>query len=172
MKEIKFKPFLEEYLVDAKLLDEVRELITLSRTNNPKKWDKFDEIEVLNTAFDWELGDRGFEFWEEVHLNFGNFAFKKKLAAIKLSGDFTAYADIMHPTLVKFLIEKDCLGNYITNCITFIQKYSPDLIETPITVEDHLKSVRDLLNAFRFSETPEGKDFWKVINEQFVVWKG
>ena len=56
--------------------------------------------------------------------------------------------------------------------IAFIEKYGATHIDPPLTIEQHLKNVRDILNAFRCSEAPEGKEFWRDVNEVFINWKG
>ena len=163
---------LAEYLASKNLLEEVVDLITTCRKNNPKRWAKTDEIKALNTAFDWEMPNRGFEFWEEVHSGVGSFIIKKKLESIKTDKDVSGFVELMHPKLIEFLLSQNCLPNYIINCITFIEKYGATHIDPPLTIEQHLKNVRDILNAFRCSETPEGKEFWRDVNEVFINWQG
>ena len=170
--EFQLSEILTEYLQSIGLYDEVISLITTCRENNPKRWAKTKDINALNTAFDWDMPNRGFDFWEGIHTNLTAFILQKKLAAIKIDQNVSEFVNLMHPKLVEFLLQYDCLSNFIINCINFVEKYGKEFVSPPPTIESHLTNVRDILNAFRFSETPEGTDFWKDITEKFVSWRG
>lgn len=171
--EFSIDPIVEEYLQIQNSFNEALELIIICRQNDPTRWAKTNIITSLNTAFDWDLSSKGFDYWSELDSKFETFKLKKCLEQIKINQDISRFIDIMHPALVKFLVSQNCLPNYIINCINFIEKYGATHLEPPI--EDpivHLRQVRDIINAFRCSQTPEGVEFWRHINEAFVTWKG
>lgn len=168
MNNIKFNPILEEYLTSLNLLDEVKTLIDLSIKQNEKKW-KQPEITELNLAFDWDLPNRGFDFWDKINSEFSTFRWTKQLKEFSKSKDISPYISLVHPPLAQFLIANNCLPQYIINCVTFISEYG-NYLESPTTVEEHIRSRRDIINAFRCSTTPEGKEFWRDINEKFIVY--
>ena len=170
MKEIKFNPILEEYLDSLNIKEEVVEYIKQSREANPKKWDKYDQIDALNLAFDWGKSKRGFEYFEDVFSKFDTFKYKKQFASLKLDENIADLVALLHPNLAKFLITENCIVQYTQNCVNFILQHNDDL-EKSLTIEEHLKSVRDILNAFWCSQTPEGVEFWKAKNEAFMVFK-
>lgn len=170
--EFSIDSILEEYLNNKNVLNEALELISSCRLTNPKRWAKEPMVISLATAFDWDLGSRGFDYWETLDNGFDTFKFKKMLSNFKTNTDISGFIELMNPNLVKFLISQNCLPNYIINCVNFIEEYGATHLDPPLDITTHLRQVRDIINAFRCSKTPEGTNFWRTVNEAFVNWRG
>ena len=159
-----FSSLLEEYLIDLKLLEEVKTLVNLSIEQNAKKWTPTKPIEALNIAFDWDLSKQGFEFWEKLDSEFRDYEYIKKLKTLDIPAQYISIVPKMNKDLIGFLLSKNCLKEFLNNCATFIDTMT-DFLETPITLEQHLLKVSDIVNSFMVNKTPEGIEFWKEIHK-------
>lgn len=76
-----------------------------------------------------------------------------------------------NPSFDSFLEEHKAKGKFIKNTTEEILKYSvisedPSRIES--IVNSKLRNYNPLINAFYWSHTKQGKDYWNSLSEEFV----
>ena len=76
-----------------------------------------------------------------------------------------------NPSFDSFLEEKKAKGKFIKNTTEEVLKYSV-LSEDPSRIESivnsKLRNWNPIINAFSWSHTRQGRDYWNSLNKEFV----
>lgn len=151
---------LQNFLEEKGLKTKVLKLIFDSRIDNPNLWDTNKALNNLSEAFDWEINNENFENWFNKQLEYEKYC--KSLRFKKITKqDFIEYAKLIPEPLISKLIEFNLVNQYIQNCLTHLEKYSEDYPST-YTIQNHLSSIKNVLVAFRFSDTEEKQEWLKL----------
>lgn len=76
-----------------------------------------------------------------------------------------------NPSFDSFLEEHKAKGKFIKNATEEVLKYSrvsDDLLKTESIINFKIKNYNPLINAFTWSNTKQGRDYWNSLSEEFV----
>lgn len=109
-----------------------------------------DNPDVIIDAFDWSSTPEGFEYWNKLSDEYGEY-----MNHLRTKATLIKYKDvILNSTLHQFLKNHRLLRKFRTNCVN---------VNTPYA--------NSISMAFIWKNTPEGKDYWEEVSRKYIIYK-
>jgi hypothetical protein len=145
--------FISEFTIVKDLPEPIIKLARFRRKNQGKRGD-IDLGTTLSSAFNWDDSSEGINFWSKIS-NEGDLREFKKLygnKGEKVDEIIAKEEDL--PDFINKRIDLKRLPEPVKKLALFRQKEQDKPFNENVP----------LFNAFKWSETPEGEDFWELIN--------